>query len=170
VLSKKIAVAVGPKKQSLRPRKHIAFYLRYALTVQKTLRSPLFQKFIRWMLRKENIAEQAVKNVQVMVFPFRKKNGNGLAGRWNGKGGVLIYPRRLEYCQRLMQKQTEETVHAYIRNRARAALMHELLHIKYLDDEKRVRKLTKQYFHTFIRHLNASNSDISNMMKMLFKH
>jgi hypothetical protein len=122
------------------------------------------------MLKKENIAEQTVKKVKVMVFPFRKQNGNGLAGRWNGKGGVLIFPRRLEYCQRLMQKQTEETVHAYIRNRARAALMHELLHIKYLDDEKKVRKLTKQYFHTFIQHLNISNSDINTMMKMLFKH
>jgi hypothetical protein len=170
VLSKRIVVAVGPQKQSLRRKKHIAFYLRYALTVQKTLRSPLFQKFIRWMLKKENIAEQTVKNVQVMVFPFRKQNGNGLAGRWNGKGRVLIYPKRLEYCQRLKQKQTEEAVHAYIRNRARAALMHELLHIKYLDDEKKVRRLTKEYFHTFIRHLNTSNSDISNIMKMLFKH
>lgn len=169
MLSKKIAVTVGLNNQSIRPRKHTTFYIRYALTVQKALRSPLFQKFIEWMLREENIAEQTVKNVRVMVFPFRKRNGKGLAGKWNGKGDVLIYPKRLESCQRLMERRDGETVHSYIRSRARAALMHELLHIKYLDDERRVRKLTKEYFLTFTRHLNIPSSDVSNMMKMLFK-
>ena len=169
VLSEKITVAVSPGKGSLRPREHTVFYVKYALTVKKALRSPRFQRFIRWMLKRENIAEQSVKTVQVMVFPFRKKNGKGLAGKWKSRGKVLIYPKRAESCQRLVRKRGEETARSYIRNRARAALMHELLHIKYLSDEREVRRLTKEYFLTFTRHLDTPSSDVSSMMKMLFR-
>jgi 5-carboxymethyl-2-hydroxymuconate isomerase len=35
---------------------------------------------------------------------------------------------------------------AYAGNRVRAALIHELLHLKYAKDEKTVRELAKEYF------------------------
>lgn len=40
----------------------------------------------------------------------------------------------------------KKTFFSYVTSRAKAALIHELLHIKYLSDENKVRKLTRKYF------------------------
>jgi hypothetical protein len=84
-----------------------------------------------------------------MLFPSRKKNGNGLAGKYNGKGEIFIYPKRLEFCRKLIQNDGKEKVYSYLKNRARATLIHELLHVKYSSDEEKVRELTREYLNMF---------------------
>ncbi|MDH5460404.1 MAG: hypothetical protein OEW71_05165 [Candidatus Bathyarchaeota archaeon] len=119
-------------------------------------------------MKRENIKEHKVTNVQIMVFPFRKENGKGLAGKCNRKGEIFIYPKRLEFCRKLLRNCGKEKVYSFIKNRARATLIHELLHIKYSSDEEKVRKLTRKYFKIFTRHQNTQNSNAHNILKMVF--
>ncbi len=144
---------------------NLRFYTRYAAFVSEALRKPRFQKFLKWIIRKEEIEENKVKDIQVRVFPFQKENGNGLAGRYKSRGAILIFPKRFKFCQELEREYGKEKALAYIENRAQAALLHELLHAKYASDEEKVRKLTREYFNNFAE--NSENAcDIS---KMLFK-
>jgi len=144
---------------------NLRFYKRYAAFVTKTLRKPRFQKFLRWIMRKEKIEENRVKDVQVRVFPFRKENGNGLAGRYRSRGAIFIYPKTFRFCQELMEEQGKEKTLSYIEKRAQAALIHELLHVKYASDEEKVRKLTKKYFRIFAE----DSENTYEISKMLFK-
>jgi len=52
---------------------------------------------------------------------------------------------------KLKSKLGKEKVHSYIKNRARATLIHELLHLKYKSNEEKVRQLTRKYFDVFKR-------------------
>jgi hypothetical protein len=115
-------------------------------------------------MRKEHIERSVIANVEVRMFPFRKENGNGLAGRFNGKGGITIYPKRLEFCRKMMQEFEREKVYFYIKARAMATLIHELLHAKYSRNEDKVRQLTKKYFSIFACHQNANASSILNVL------
>jgi len=170
VLSSKMKVAIRSEKFVKLSGKHVSFYIKYASIVFKSLRKPLFQKFLRWMLKRENIGDDMVSNVQVRVFPFQKRNGNSLAGKCNAKKGeIRIYPKKLEFCRKLKQKFGKEKVRPYIKNRAKAALIHELLHLKYLDDEEKVRELTRKYFIIFSRHQENKNSNANIFLRMLFK-
>ena len=144
---------------------NLRFYTRYAAFVSRALRKPRFQRFLRWIIGKEKIEENMVKDVQVRVFPFQKENGNGLAGRYKSRGEILIYPKRFEFCQELVREYGKEKALSYIKNRAQAALIHEFLHVKYSSDEEKVRKLTKKYFDIFVD--NAE--DAHDISKMLFK-
>ncbi len=141
------------------------FYKKYASFVLEALKTPRFQKFLKWIIKREEIEEDVVEDVQVKVFPFKKENGNGLAGRYKSKGLILIYPKRFKFCQGLAQEIGKEKTFSYIKNRARATLIHELLHVKYASNEKKVRKLTKKYFNIFAEK-SESAYDIS---KILFK-
>ena len=144
---------------------NLRFYARYAAFVSKALRKPRFKKFLRWIIRKERIEENRVKDIQVRVLPFQKENGNGLAGRYKSRGAILIYPKRFEFCQELEREYGKEKVLSYIEKRAQAALIHEFLHVKYSSDEEKVRKLTKKYFNIF-----AENSENAyDIPRMLFK-
>jgi len=167
-LSSKIRMAVHPQKLVRFSEKRLWFYTKYAAVVFKTLRKPLFQNFLNWVIKRENIEETMVKGVQVMVFPFRKENGKGLAGRCNSKGEILIYPKRLDFFRKMMRNCKKEKVHFYIKSRAMATLIHELLHVKYLGDEEKVRELTRKYLNIFIQHQNTQNSN-AHILKMLFK-
>ena len=158
MLSNKIRITVRPQKLARYSEKHARFYRKYAIAVFRTLRKPLFQNFLNWMMKRENIEEHMVTNVQVMAFPFRKKNGKGLAGKRNLKGEIFIYPKRLDFCRKLIRNCGKEKVYSYIKNRARATLIHELLHVKHLGDEGKVRELTRKYFYNFVRHQNTENS------------
>ena len=168
-MSSKLNISVRPEKLARFSHTRLSFHVKYASVVFKTLRRPVFQSFICWMLKREKIGEDAVASVKVMAFPFRKENGNVLAGRCNSKGEIHIYPKRLEFCQKLRQRFGRERFLSYIKNRARAALIHELLHVKYSNDEERVRELTKKYFKTFTRHPEAPNVE-DDILKMVFKH
>jgi len=167
-MSSNMRITVSPKKIVRFSKTYVSFYTKYSSVVFKTLRKPLFQKFLDWVLKRENIKEHKVTNVQIMVFPFRKENGKGLAGKCNRKGEIFIYPKRLEFCRKLLRNCGKEKVYSFIKNRARATLIHELLHIKYSSDEEKVRKLTRKYFKIFTRHQNTQNSNAHNILKMVF--
>jgi len=169
-LSDRIAITVHPRKLEKFSQEHAGFYVKYASVVLRTLKRPLFQKFLRWMLRKENIETQTIRKVEVRVLPFRRRNGNGLAGNCNTYiGKIRIYPRTLKFCQRLIQDFGKDGFVSYVRIRARAALIHELLHLKYEKDERKVRELTKRYFSIFARNRVTRDSRVSHICTILFK-
>ncbi len=123
------------------------FYKKYASFVSKTLKKPLFQRFVHWILKRENIDKSLVQDIQVRVFPLHKKNGNSLAGRWRGDAGkIFIFPKSFEFCKELAGEHGSEITRSYVKSRALATLIHEVLHAKYSSDEERVRKLTERYF------------------------
>ncbi len=169
MLFNQMKIGVHAEKLVKFSEKHVGFYMEYAFTVSRTLKEPQFRKFLRWMLKKENIKQDKVTNVEVVLLPFQKKNGNGLAGRCNSRGEIRIYPKRLGFCRKLIRKCGEEGIYSYIKNRARASLIHELLHLKYLNDEEKVRKLTRKYFNIFTKHRNKQNSDANNISKVLLE-
>ncbi len=170
MLSSKMRVAIRSEKFVKFSGKQVCFYIKYASVVFKSLRRPLFQKFLRWMLKRENMGDDMVSNVQVRVFPFQKGNGNSLAGKCNAKNGeIRIYPKKLEFCRKLTRKFGKKQVRSYIKNRAKAALIHELLHLKYLSDEEKVRELTRKYFIIFSRHREDKNLNANIFLRMLFE-
>jgi hypothetical protein len=167
-LSNKIRVVSNPKKVERCPEKGLQFYKTYATVVSETLQKPIFQKFINWVIKKEKIEKNAVKDIQVRVFPFHKENGNSIAGRCNNEGVIQIFPKKRSFLQKKLQDHKKEKVHFYLKSRAMASLIHEILHVKYESDEDEVRKLTKKYFSIFIRHQNTSTKRVYNIQKMLF--
>ena len=167
-LSNKIRVVSNPKKVEGCPEKRLGFYTGYAAVVSETLRKPLFQKFLDWIIKREKIENMAVKDIQVRVFPFQKENGKSLAGRCTDKGVILIFPRRRSFLQEKMQDHKKENVRFYLKSRAMAALIHELLHLKYKSNESKVRQLTKKYFSMFIRRQNTTIQNTYCIQKILF--
>jgi len=164
----KITITASSKKRAIFSENHLNFYMKYAFLVFRSLRKPFFQKFVSWMLRKEKIDEDKVKDVQIKTFPFRNENGKGLAGKCKIKGNIFIYPRRLEFCREKTQELGKENINFYIKSRARATLIHELLHLKYASNEEKVRELTKRYFNIFAKHQHTQNSNGHKIAKMLF--
>jgi len=147
----------------------LQFYTDYASAVSETLRKPLFQKFLHWIIKCENIEKRDVTDIQVRVFPFQKENGNSLAGRCNCDDGViLIFPKKRSFLKKKLKNHKKGKIRFYLKNRAKAALIHELLHIKYEGNESKVRQLTKKYFGIFIRHQNPDVQKSNSIQKMLF--
>lgn len=168
-LTSKIRIVVNHRKTAKLPKRRLQFYRRYAAFVQKNLRKPLFQRFLRWMLKRESIEKQRVRDIQVRMLPFRKDNGNILVGRCNRTGEILICPKRLDSCRRLISKFGKESALLYIKTRARAALIHELLHLKYSSNEEKVRRLTEKYLKIFTRRAqNIPNSRLHTVLGILF--
>ena len=168
-LSSKMRISVDHEKFENFSQNHIKFYLKYSSFVFKALKKPSFQKFLHWMLKKEKIEEQAVSAVQVKVLPFRRKNGKGVAGKCNtARGRIRIYPKTMKFCQIFKQKFGLTTLLAYAGNRARAALIHELLHLKYIADEKTVRALAKNYFCIFTQKRYTQRAHLLFIYTMIF--
>jgi hypothetical protein len=167
-LSSKIRVVSNPKKVESCPEKGLHFYTNYASVVSETLRKPLFQRFLDWILKREKIEKNAVRDIQVRVFPFQKENGKSVAGRCNNEGVILIFPKKRSFLQKKMQDHKKEKVRFYLKSRAMAALIHELLHVKYDSNESKVRQLTKKYFSIFIRHQNTNTQKANSIQKILF--
>jgi hypothetical protein len=169
-LSSKMKITVNLEKLDDFSQNHVSFYMKYSSFVFRSLKRPSFQKFLSWMLRRENIDEQMVRAVHVKVFPLRRKNGKGLAGNCApSKGKIRIYPKTLKFCRIFTQKFGKNTLLAYAGNRARAALIHELLHLKYVEDEKTVRELAKEYFLVFIQKQSAQCSNKLWVYTLIFK-
>jgi hypothetical protein len=166
-LSGKIRKVIHPQKV-VKASENLRFYTKYAALVSKALRKPRFQTFLKWMLRREKIEEHRIKDIQIKTFPSVNKNGHGLAGKCNSRGQIRIYPKRLEFCQKQMQEFGKKNVKFYIKGRAKAALIHELLHLKYASDEKKVRELTKKYFNIFTKHQHTQNSNMHDTARMSF--
>jgi len=155
-LSSKMKITVDPEKLDNFSQNHVSFYMKYSSFVFRVLKKPSFQKFLHWMLEKEKIEEHTVRAVHVKVLPLRRKNGKGIAGNCDTSGGrIRIYPKTMKFCQIFTQKFGRNTLLVYAGNRARAALIHELLHLKYIEDEKTVRELTKEYFFVFTQKQSA---------------
>jgi hypothetical protein len=123
------------------------------------------------MLKKEKINEQMVRSVYVKVFPFRRKNGKGLAGNCDvSRGKIRIYPKSRKFCMVFTRKFDKKTLMTYAGNRARAALIHELLHLKYAADERKVRELTRDYFFAFKQSQSVNSSRKLYIYTMIFKN
>ena len=103
-----------------------------------------------------------------MVFPFQKKNGNNLAGKWNKCGNISIYPKSYEFYGKLVARHGNKIARSYVRCRARATMIHEILHAKYSSDEERVRRLTERYFTLYARNPRTENCE-SIISEILFK-
>jgi len=168
ILLKKMRITARPKNGVKFSINHFRFYRKYAFAVFNTLRKPLFQKFLSWVLRRENIDEHNVKDVQIKMFPFIKENGNGLAGKCNSKGEILLYPKKLDFFRERVKELGRENVSFFIRSRARATLIHELLHLKYVSDEEKVREFAEKYFNIFTKHQRTQDLDTYNITKMIF--
>lgn len=167
-LSNKIQISACSQRLEGFSSRHVKFYAKYANVTFKTLGNPLFQRFLDWMMRRESIEECKVVNVQVRMFPFRRENGKGLAGKFSRKGEIFIYPKRLEFCRRLVRDFEKEMVYFYIKARAMATLIHELLHVKYSSDEDKVRRLTRKYFCIFAEHRGVSDVDAKRVTNIIF--
>jgi hypothetical protein len=162
-------ISFDDEKFSGLSQNHLRFYAKYSSFVLKALRRPAFQIFLCWMLKIERIEEGAVRVVCVKVLPSRKKNGQGIAGKCDpARGRIGIYPKTIRFCQDFKQKFGGRTLFVYARNRARAALIHELLHLKYAKDEKTVRELSKDYFCIFTKKQSAENSQVACIYTMIF--
>ncbi len=167
MLLDKIRIKSAPLKAKQSP-KNQSFYKGYALLVKRTLRKPLFQGFLRWLLRRENIDKSLIDEVQIKVFPFQKGNGNTLAGKWNKHHGISIFPKSYEFYRELVEKHGNGVAHSYVKCRARATLIHEILHTKYSSDEERVRRLTKRYFTLYAK--DPRTEDFGSLVStILFK-
>ncbi len=167
-LSSKIKISDDHEKLGNFSQNHVEFYLKYSSFVFKALRKPSFQKFLNWMLKKETIEEQAVSAVHVKVLPLRK-NGKGIAGNCDtARGRIRIYPKTTKFCQTFKQKFGRNTLLVYAGNRARAALIHELLHLKYAEDEKTVRALAEGYFCIFTQKQSTQSAPSLFIYAMIF--
>jgi len=167
-LSSKIRISVDQEKLGNFSKNQVRFYLKYSSFVFRALRKPSFQKFLNWMLKKETIEEQTVRAVHVKVLPLRK-NGKGIAGNCNTVWGrIRIYPKTTKFCQTFKQKFGRNTLLVYAGNRARVTLIHELLHLKYAEDEKTVRSLAKGYFCIFTQKQSAQSASSLFIYTMIF--
>jgi len=168
-LSSKMRINADYEKLENFSQNHIKFYLRYSSFIFKALIKPSYQKFLHWMLRKEKIETQAVRTVHVKVLPLRRKNGKGIAGRCEtARGRIQIYPKTIRFCQVFKQKFGHNNLVFYAGNRARAALIHELLHLKYAEDEKTVRELTEDYFFIFAQKQANKSSKAFRICTLIF--
>jgi hypothetical protein len=87
--------------------------MKYSSFVFRASVKPSFQKFLKWMLKKETIKEQAVRAVHVKVLPLRK-NGKGIAGNCDTtQGRARIYPKTTKFCQTFKQKFGRNTLLVY---------------------------------------------------------
>jgi hypothetical protein len=168
-ISSKMRISVDHEKLGNFSQNHVKFYLKYSSFVFRALRKPSFQKFLQWMLKREKIEEQAVRAVHIRALPLRRKNGKGVAGKCNtARGRIRIYPKTMKFCKIFTQKFGRNTLLVYAGNRARAALIHELLHLKYIEDEKTVRELSKDYFCIFTQKQRLQSVRSLFVYRMIF--
>lgn len=151
-ISCKMRICFSQKELQSFSNSQVRFYQKYSDFVFKSLAKTSFQQFLSWMLKKENIKKEAIRLIQVKTLPLRSKNGKGVAGNCNlARGQIRIYPKTSKFCQLFRKKFGKDLLHFYAKNRARAALIHELLHLKYVKDETTVRELSKKYFHAYTK-------------------
>lgn len=168
-MSNKIRVVTNPRNVENCAEERLHFYTNYAIAILSTLRKSSFQKFLHWIMKQEEIDKKAVKDIQIRVFPFENENGKTLAGRCKTDDGIiLIFPKKRTFLRKKLQNHKKEKIRFYLKTRAMAALIHELLHIKYENNEHKVRHLTKKYFGTFIKHQYPDAKKVHSIQKILF--
>jgi hypothetical protein len=130
---------------SARKPRTLQWYHQYAETVLSALQHPRFQRFLSWLLRHEHIPLQRIKTIQIRMFPRIKANGYHLKGAATSSGIITLYPQAISENMDKDPNQTDTFALKYVEWRARATLIHELLHYKYRHREQRVRQLTRHY-------------------------
>ena len=161
---------VASIKKGNKKKKHSKVYGMYAVVVFRCLRKPIFLKFIDRVLKREKIQKEKIKNVQIRMFPSINNNGNPLIGKCNTQGEVFLYPKRLDVCRKKIEKMKPKCFKRYIEGRARASLIHEILHLKYESDENKVKELTKKYFTIFHRNQHSELSELTKYREMIFNY
>ena len=81
------------------PKGYASFYRKYASFVAKALSKPLFQSFLSWLLKRENIDKDSIQDIQVRIFPFHKENGNSLAGKIVNKCKITIFLKAQNFTE-----------------------------------------------------------------------
>jgi hypothetical protein len=141
------------------------FYSKYSHFALKALKRYHYQEFLNLMLEIEGIDKDNVNSIKVGVYPVKKKAGVGIAGKCNPlTGKIFIYPKPKKFCNLVREKYGRKLLLTYVGNRARASLIHELLHVKYLSDEQKVRALTKTYYSLYVSNNKASSSSVYNLI------
>jgi len=161
---------VASIKKGKKKNANCEFYGNYAVFVFKSLKNPIVLRFLHWILKRETIPKDRIKNVQIRMFPSLKKNGRYLNGKCNSPGEVFLYPKRLDACRKKSQRLSLKCVREYIRGRALASLIHELLHLKYGCNEKKVKALTKQYYSMFNRKHDFKPLDFEKHQELVFNY
>lgn len=124
----------------------LQWYNRYAEAVLSALQHPRFQRFLSWLIQHEHIPLQRIKAIYVRMFPRIKANGHHLNGASTSHGIITLYPHALPKNPSARDlTQWWGFSLKYIQWKARATLIHELLHYKYRYREQHVRQLTQQY-------------------------
>jgi hypothetical protein len=145
------------------------FYLRYSRFTLKALNKNVFQEFLSAVLKLERIPKKSIGSISIEILPAPGKNGLTIAGKCNtANGKIRIYPKPLKFCDAFRKEYGQYLLVEYAGNRARAALIHELLHLKYGGDEVGVRKLTKQYYSQLIKREYANSSKALHMCELIF--
>jgi hypothetical protein len=166
-LATKIEINQHKKSETL--LQNTRFYSKYSRFILKALRKTLFQQFVYLMLEAEGIDQKTVNSVKIELYPLQKENGLKIAGKCNPTTGkIRIYPKTAQFCSAFEEKYGKDLLIAYAGSRARAALIHELLHLKYISDEKQVRKLTETYFFEYIKKVNNSTSGSLSVCNLIF--
>jgi hypothetical protein len=166
-LSSKIKIGVVYDKTDF--SKHFGFYTNYSCFILKALKKSSFQEFLCSMLLAENIEEKIVNAVDIKVFPAPRKNGFNIVGKCDTfRGRIRIYPKTFNYCYAFRKKYGKDFLFAFVGNRGRAALIHELLHLKYISDEKKVQELTGSYFSEYMKKQYVKNSNLISLHDLIF--
>jgi hypothetical protein len=167
MLSNRIKIKPLRNSTTRIPKEHMFFYTGYASFVGKALRKPIFQRFLRWLLKRENIDKHLIKDIKIRILPYQKDNGKSLAGRRKRNGSISIFPKSLQFYRGLKAEHGSEIARTYVKSRAWATLIHEILHAKYSSDEERVRRLTERYFSIYVGNPKTGDFD-SVILEILF--
>lgn len=168
LLASKISIA-NADDNDLNFSVNSTFYLKYSRFTLKALNKNIFQKFLSDILKIERIPQKNIDSISIEILPAPRKNGLTIAGKCNTiNGKIRIYPKPLKFCDAFRRQYGQYLLVEYAGNRARAALIHELLHLKYGSDEVGVRKLTKQYYSQLIKNEYANSSRALHICELIF--
>ena len=160
---------IGPEFGKTDSTKHFSFYTNYSRFILKALKKSSFQEFLCSMLLAENMQVEIVNTVDIRVFPAPRKNGFNIIGKCDTfRGRIRIYPKTFNYCYSFRKKYGKNYLLLFVGNRARAALIHELLHLKYVNDEEKVRELTDTYFSEYLKKHFNKNSNLMSLHNLIF--
>jgi hypothetical protein len=162
-------IKIGAESDKTDYPKHFGFYTNYSRFILKALKKSSFQEFLCSMLLAENIEEKNVNTVDIKILPAHRKNGFNIVGKCNTfKGRIRIYPKTFNYCYAFRKKYGKDYFFVFVGNRARAALIHELLHLKYISDEEKVQELTGIYFSAYLKKRFNKNSNLVSLNELIF--
>jgi hypothetical protein len=145
LLSNRIKISAKLKNHQI-THNDLVFYKRYSEYTHRVINKDKFQRFIKYILKKEKIPEKKINQIDIRVFPFKNEEGQWVIGKCNQSGEIKLFPKKRSLCLKIATRFGKKTLFSYIKIRGKAALIHELLHLKYLSDEQKVRSLTKKYF------------------------